>query len=214
MTKFEARIDARITTGFEEMKLFMVQLLNEEMSSLGRGYLNTPGSSARTSTVGAAQGVCTFVREGLTLIKLDPFLHYDTALELCPVEAVIGRKKQESVFLVNAYSNPQLRDQRLGTLFYEARWKAVDASVLVAGNFNSSHKNLGYPRTTTKGRSLLEEAEEVEFELLSDPQQPSRIGPSITRDTTSDLVFADLLDDRPVSWRNQQEITHTIEDLE
>ncbi|KAL3214158.1 hypothetical protein MRX96_007282 [Rhipicephalus microplus] len=46
MTKFEARIDARITTGFEEMKLFMVQLLNEEMSSLGRGYLNTPGSSS------------------------------------------------------------------------------------------------------------------------------------------------------------------------
>ncbi|KAL3214138.1 hypothetical protein MRX96_007265 [Rhipicephalus microplus] len=40
MTKFEARVEARITTGFEEMKLFMVQLLNEELSSLGRGGLH------------------------------------------------------------------------------------------------------------------------------------------------------------------------------
>ncbi|KAL3211078.1 hypothetical protein MRX96_036651 [Rhipicephalus microplus] len=35
MNKFEARVEARITTGFEEMKLFMVQVLKEELSSLG-----------------------------------------------------------------------------------------------------------------------------------------------------------------------------------
>ncbi|KAL3226108.1 hypothetical protein MRX96_004547 [Rhipicephalus microplus] len=80
MTKFEARVEARITTGFEEMKLFMVQLLKEELSSLGLG-------------------VCTFVRKDLTLIKLDRFLDCDTSLELCAVEVVIGRKKQEYVFL-------------------------------------------------------------------------------------------------------------------
>ncbi|KAL3179482.1 hypothetical protein MRX96_037873 [Rhipicephalus microplus] len=45
MNKFEARVEARITTGFEEMKLFMVQLLKEELSSLGIGNRNTPGSS-------------------------------------------------------------------------------------------------------------------------------------------------------------------------
>ncbi|KAL3181098.1 hypothetical protein MRX96_037151 [Rhipicephalus microplus] len=45
MTKFEARVEARITTGFEEMKLFMVQQLKEELSSLGLGNRNTPGSS-------------------------------------------------------------------------------------------------------------------------------------------------------------------------
>ncbi|KAL3202900.1 hypothetical protein MRX96_053313 [Rhipicephalus microplus] len=90
------------------------------------------------------RGVCTFVRKGLTLIKLDRFLDCDTALELCAVEVVIGRKKQESVFL----------------------------------------------------------AKEAEFELLSDPQQPLRIGTLITRDTIPDLVSAHLPDDRPVSWRN------------
>ncbi|KAL3211000.1 hypothetical protein MRX96_008507 [Rhipicephalus microplus] len=45
MTKFEARVEARITMGFEEMKLFMVQLLKEKLSSLGLGNRNTPGSS-------------------------------------------------------------------------------------------------------------------------------------------------------------------------
>lgn len=45
MSKFEARVEARITTGFEEMKLFMVQQLKEELSSLGLGNRNTPGSS-------------------------------------------------------------------------------------------------------------------------------------------------------------------------
>ncbi|KAL3256417.1 hypothetical protein MRX96_017146 [Rhipicephalus microplus] len=45
MTKFEARVEARIFTGLKEIKLFMVQLLKEELSSLGLGNRNTPGSS-------------------------------------------------------------------------------------------------------------------------------------------------------------------------
>ncbi|KAL3196207.1 hypothetical protein MRX96_015554 [Rhipicephalus microplus] len=45
MTKFLARVEARITTGFKEMKLFMVQLFKEELSSLSLGNRNTPGSS-------------------------------------------------------------------------------------------------------------------------------------------------------------------------
>ncbi|KAL3192434.1 hypothetical protein MRX96_059075 [Rhipicephalus microplus] len=75
----------------------------------------------------------------------------------------------------------------------------------------------------------LPEAEKAEFELLSDLQQPSRIGTSITRDTTPNLVFAHLLDDRPIrsklpptrkqkltNWNTfrQQEIAPTIKDLE
>ncbi|KAL3192435.1 hypothetical protein MRX96_059076 [Rhipicephalus microplus] len=44
MTKFKARVEARITMGFEEMKLFMVQLLKGELNSLGLSNHNTPGS--------------------------------------------------------------------------------------------------------------------------------------------------------------------------
>ncbi|KAL3210999.1 hypothetical protein MRX96_008506 [Rhipicephalus microplus] len=132
----------------------------KELPKLPGYRVHASPPSARTSNVRVAQGVCTFVRKGLTLIKLDRFLDCDTAPELCAVEVVIGGKKHESVFLVNAYSNPQHRGQRFKTL-------------------------------------LLKEAEEAEFELLSDPQQPSHIGTLITRDTTPDLFFAHLPDDRP-----------------
>ncbi|KAL3215750.1 hypothetical protein MRX96_033485 [Rhipicephalus microplus] len=175
MTKFEARVEARIFTGIEEMKLFIVQLLKEGLSSVSLCNRNTPGFSPNQAKlkvwhwnanglqcrqailqqhiqpIGASldvimvlnknviivqectwkssrnsrgimftprlpahalatslwhRGVCTFVRKDITLIKLDHFLDCDTALELCAVEVVIGRKKLESVFLVNAYSNP------------------------------------------------------------------------------------------------------------
>ncbi|KAH7945710.1 hypothetical protein HPB49_014388 [Dermacentor silvarum] len=43
--KLEAREEARINTGFEEMKHFMVQLLQEEMGKLGHGSRTSPGAS-------------------------------------------------------------------------------------------------------------------------------------------------------------------------
>ncbi|KAL3225125.1 hypothetical protein MRX96_049363, partial [Rhipicephalus microplus] len=67
----------------------------EKLPKLPGYHVHASPPSARTSNAGAAQGVCTFVRKGLTLIKLDRFLDCDTALELCAVEVVIGRKKQE-----------------------------------------------------------------------------------------------------------------------
>ncbi|KAH7950551.1 hypothetical protein HPB49_025636 [Dermacentor silvarum] len=117
--KLEAREEARISMGFEEIKHFMVQLLQEEMGKLGHG-----SRTARTSNTGAAQGVCTFVRKGITLIKLDRFLDGNTALEFCATEVVVGKKTQESVCLMNAYSNPQHRSQQFRTLFQKARRKA------------------------------------------------------------------------------------------
>lgn len=43
--QFEARVEARINTGFEEMKHFMVQLLKEELGKLGHGNRTSPGAS-------------------------------------------------------------------------------------------------------------------------------------------------------------------------
>ncbi|KAL3196208.1 hypothetical protein MRX96_015555 [Rhipicephalus microplus] len=90
------------------LDVIMVQETHmEKLPKLPGYHVHASPPSARTSNAGAVQEVCTFVRKGLTLIKLDRFLDCDKALELCAVEVVIGRKKQESVFLVNAYSNPQ-----------------------------------------------------------------------------------------------------------
>lgn len=43
--KFEAREEARINTGSEEIKHFMVQLLKEELGKLGHGNRTSPGAS-------------------------------------------------------------------------------------------------------------------------------------------------------------------------
>ncbi|KAH7977949.1 hypothetical protein HPB49_004032 [Dermacentor silvarum] len=75
----------------------------------------------RTSNTGAAQGVCTFVRKGITLIKLDRFLDGNTALELCATEVVVRRRKSP---------NPQHRSQRFRTLFQKARRKAEIAPTI------------------------------------------------------------------------------------
>ncbi|KAL3187640.1 hypothetical protein MRX96_025125 [Rhipicephalus microplus] len=84
----------------------------EKLPKLPGYHVHASPPSARTSNAGAAQGVCTFVRKGLTLIKLDRFLDCDTALELCAVEVVIGRKKQESVFLIRS-KLPSTRKHKL-----------------------------------------------------------------------------------------------------
>lgn len=70
------------------------------------------------------------------------------------------------------------------------------------GDFNSAHKELGYPRTTAKGRNLLEEAENADFNLCTDASQPSRIGTSTVRDTTPDLAFIHAPTGTPARWKN------------
>ncbi|KAH7945709.1 hypothetical protein HPB49_014387 [Dermacentor silvarum] len=102
----------------------------EETPKLPGYHVHASPPSARTSNTGAAQGVCTFVRKGITFIKLDRFLDGNTALELCATEVVVGKKTQESVCLMNAYSNPQHRSQWFRTLFQKARRKAEIAPTI------------------------------------------------------------------------------------
>ncbi|KAL3181096.1 hypothetical protein MRX96_037150 [Rhipicephalus microplus] len=75
----------------------------EELPKLPGYHVHASPPNARTCNIGAAHRVCTFVRKGLTLIKLDRLFN-DTAFELCAVEVVIGRKKQESVFMLTDWN--------------------------------------------------------------------------------------------------------------
>ncbi|XP_077564270.1 uncharacterized protein LOC144179700 [Haemaphysalis longicornis] len=65
-------------------------------------------------------------------------------------------------------------------------------TTVVCGDFNAPHKELGYSRTSVKGRELLEEASNAGFVLFTDLDTPTRIGTSTTRDTNPDLTFARL----------------------
>ncbi|KAH9365046.1 hypothetical protein HPB48_000668 [Haemaphysalis longicornis] len=100
--------------------IIMVQETHLEKKPTLPGYRThaTPPST-RTSSKGAAQGVCTFVRKDLTIIPHDRFLGQDTALEMCAAEVVVGKKKQTTVYAINVYSNPQYRSQRFKAMFHK-----------------------------------------------------------------------------------------------
>ncbi|XP_077557449.1 uncharacterized protein LOC144172690 [Haemaphysalis longicornis] len=198
-----ALLQQHIQTMDSPPDVIMVQETHMERMPTLPGYRThaTP-PSARTSNKGAAQGVCTFVRKGITHIPHDRFLEHDTALELCATEIVVGKKTQESLYMINVYSNPQHRSQRFRTPFHKTLHKASRHPILIAGDFNAHHKELGYGLTTAKGRDLLDEAVEAELTLVTDPLQPSRIGTSTAGDTNPDLAFVHLPDGRTTSWRN------------
>lgn len=63
--------------------------------------------------------MCTFIRKGLTFVKHEHFLGRST-IEHCATEVVIGKKKEESLLLINIYSNPTHRHQKFKTLLHEA----------------------------------------------------------------------------------------------
>ncbi|KAL3213417.1 hypothetical protein MRX96_035427 [Rhipicephalus microplus] len=175
-----------------------------------RAYARPP--SARTCGKGAAQGVCTFVRKGITSVGKDEILNYkDSAIEANVTEIIIAGKKgrgknkaSTTVYIANVYSNPQHGNQRFKTLLHKIRDAAhgSGAAAVVCGDFNAPHEELGYTRTTVKGKRLLEDAEEASFELLTDPAQPTRIGTSTARDTTPDLSFVHLPRGGTARWKN------------
>ncbi|XP_077553737.1 uncharacterized protein LOC144168670 [Haemaphysalis longicornis] len=142
----------------------------------------------------------------------DEILSYkDSAIEANVTEIIIAGKKGRgnnkasiTVYIVNVYSNPQHGNQRFKTLLHKIRDAAhgSGAAAVVCGDFNAPHEELGYTRTTVKGRRLLEDAEEASFELLTDPAQPTRIGTSTARDTTPDLSFVHLPRGGTARWKN------------
>lgn len=175
-----------------------------------RAYARPP--SARSSGKGAAQGVCTFVKKGITSMGRDEILDLkNSAIEANVVEIVIAGRKREgkrrtstSLYIANLYSNPQHGSQRFRTLLHSIRDAAYSsgAGAVVCGDFNAPHEELGYTRTTVKGRKLLEDAGEANFELITDPAQHTRIGTSTVRDTTPDLSFVHLAQDGMAKWKN------------
>ncbi|KAH7937343.1 hypothetical protein HPB49_011026 [Dermacentor silvarum] len=166
-----------------------------------RAYSSPP--SAREHGKGAAQGVCTFVRKGLTSIHHGNFLGR-SSIEHCVTEIGLGRRKQEPILLANIYSNPTHGQQKFKALLHKTTKTSPNGTVVVCGDFNAPHKELGYNRTSAKGRDLLEEASNAGFVLYTDPGNPTRIGTSTTRDMNPDLTFARLSGKArgTATWRN------------
>ncbi|XP_077552461.1 uncharacterized protein LOC144166881 [Haemaphysalis longicornis] len=100
----------------------------------------------------------------------------NSAIEYCAVELITGKKKKESTFVVNTYSNPKHFQQRFRTLIHKTSQLAHANTALLCGDFNASHTNWGYPKTSAKGRSLLEDATDADYHLLNDPTAHTCLG--------------------------------------
>ncbi|XP_077530885.1 uncharacterized protein LOC144142925 [Haemaphysalis longicornis] len=64
------------------------------------------------------------------------------------------------------------------------------------------HQSWGYLKNNVKGRNLAQDATELDYILITDPAYPTRIGNSISRDTTPDLTFVKNDADAVIKWRN------------
>lgn len=168
-----------------------------------RSFAKPP--SARTVGKGAGQGVCTLVKKNLT--SVDHELLPNGAIEHTTVEIVTGKRKcRESTFIINVYSNPKHFQQKFRTLVHKAQQLAGSNVTLLCGDFNAQHTAWGYPYTTAKGHSLYDETMDAGYQLLNDPNAPTRNGTSTQRDTNPDLAFISTASAlRGVTWRNTGE---------
>lgn len=74
------------------------------------------------------------------------------------------------------------------------------APIVVAGDFNAQHQAWGYLHTTRKGENLWQAAADLGLTLITDSNFPTRIGNSVSHDSTPDLTFVGSAGE--FSWAN------------
>ncbi|XP_070394046.1 uncharacterized protein [Dermacentor albipictus] len=98
------------------------------------------------------------------------------------------------------YRSPNHRTQSFRRLLKKARDKAGDNPLIIAGDLNAPKVEWGYGVTSAKGRNLATDAEEMGLNLITSALYPTRMGNSVSRDTTTDLTF--VLNTEGATWHN------------
>lgn len=125
-----------------------------------------------------------------------PSLHY-TCVRLLP-----KGKKQLPVIILNIYSPPKDKSIPFVTLLRKICREAGKSQIVVLGDLNAAHMVWGYDRNSRKGLTIMNAANRYEFSLITDSEQPTRIGNSISRNTTPDLCFVKNADG--ARWSNTE----------
>ncbi|XP_037518363.1 uncharacterized protein LOC119395147 [Rhipicephalus sanguineus] len=119
-------------------------------------------------------------------------------------------QRRNSVFMLNIYSNPRDSRQQFKTILKKSVDLAGTHPLVVVGDFNAPYGLWGYVYDTSKGRRLWQNANEMDLTLITDKALPTRIGNSVTRDTTPDLAFVKNVDG--AEWSNTaMDFAHLIE---
>ena len=111
-------------------------------------------------------------------------------------------RNDRGLFLLNVYSPPSrprdVFDDRFRDAIRAAR--EMDNDFLMVGDLNATHPALGYAKATIKGRRLMHAIDVHRLTLLNEPDQPTRIGNSVSRDTCPDITLARTHDE--CAWTN------------
>lgn len=105
------------------------------------------------------------------------------------VEILPTRKSDRSIFVLNVYSPPQLTLADFPTLLKQVLSLAKQHQLVITGDFNAPHMAWGYPRNARKGTIVWDAINQHRLTLCNLPNTPTRIGNSVSRDTTPDLTF-------------------------
>ncbi|XP_077498683.1 uncharacterized protein LOC144109760 [Amblyomma americanum] len=114
----------------------------------------------------------------------------------------MGKKQKNSTFLLNVYSSPLHKKQKFNTLLHIASTVAGNHRLVACGDFNAAHPAWGYNKQLAKGRDLFQDTIDLGFTLITDPTDPTRIGNSVSRDTTPDLTFVKNDEKGSISWHD------------
>ncbi|XP_040066533.1 uncharacterized protein LOC115327171 [Ixodes scapularis] len=112
-----------------------------------------------------------------------------TTLDYVFVELIPKKKTQASLFILNIYSPPSSPLNEIDRLFKTVRQRTKGHGLVIIGDFNAHHTIWGYHRDNKKGRQLHEAIRQNNLHLCNAPDTPTRMGNSVSRDTTPDLTL-------------------------
>ena len=141
--------------------------------------------------------VITYVKKDISALQ-----HIDTEskTEHVIVEIFPVNVKNDKLITLNAYSPPRDHTNDLGKTLTRFNRKYSNQKMLFVGDFNAPNVEWGYPYPSAKGRNLLQVAQNTGFSTLNDFGNPTRIGNSVSRNTSPDITLAKNITDP--DWQN------------
>ncbi|KAM7284255.1 hypothetical protein ISCGN_001352 [Ixodes scapularis] len=128
----------------------------------------------------------------------------DESIDHVLIEIIPVKRHWPSFFILNLYSPPRNRHEDFSKLFARAL-KLARNQLLIVGDFNAPHSAWGYTRSMAKGTRLYHLICQQRLSILTDPEQPTRTGNSVTRDTCPDLALTRC--GRWSEWSNLEDTT-------
>lgn len=128
----------------------------------------------------------TYIQRNISFIFHDLSNLYSDCILL---ELLPRRTGQAGYFVLNIYSHPRDGLRSVFDAIDRAMKIASSAPIVITGDFNAPHVDWGYAKNTRKGISLSRYIQQNGCTLVNDCTLATRIGNSVSRNTTPDLTF-------------------------